>query len=195
MYEFDTVSVSTYEAAALAAKLSEKSADGWDVVAIVPAGSDITAYVKRASTGASGEAATTTSPAAEIASSAAAEPAPAADAAPGAVSEPSGWGTAPEASSSGGSSWGQTPAADSGWGSNTGSTTPAATGWGSGAASTPATPAATAPTSPATPATPAVPAGWYHDPAGRYELRYWDGSAWTEHVSRNGQQYTDPPVA
>ena len=40
-----------------------------------------------------------------------------------------------------------------------------------------------------------VPAGWYHDPAGRYELRYWDGSAWTEHVSRAGQQYTDPPVA
>ncbi len=40
-----------------------------------------------------------------------------------------------------------------------------------------------------------VPAGWYADPAGRYELRYWDGSAWTEHVSRAGQQYTDPPVA
>jgi hypothetical protein len=43
--------------------------------------------------------------------------------------------------------------------------------------------------------TPAVPAGWYADPAGRYELRYWDGSQWTEHVSRAGQQYTDPPVA
>ena len=41
----------------------------------------------------------------------------------------------------------------------------------------------------------AAPAGWYADPAGRYELRYWDGSAWTEHVSRAGQQYTDPPVA
>jgi hypothetical protein len=40
-----------------------------------------------------------------------------------------------------------------------------------------------------------VPAGWYADPAGRYELRYWDGSQWTEHVSRAGQQYTDPPVA
>ena len=46
-----------------------------------------------------------------------------------------------------------------------------------------------------TPSTPAVPAGWYADPAGRFELRYWDGSAWTEHVSRAGQQYTDPPVA
>jgi hypothetical protein len=42
---------------------------------------------------------------------------------------------------------------------------------------------------------PAVPAGWYADPAGRIELRYWDGGAWTEHVSRGGQQYTDPPVA
>jgi hypothetical protein len=41
----------------------------------------------------------------------------------------------------------------------------------------------------------AVPAGWYADPSGRFELRYWDGSAWTEHVSRAGQQFTDPPVA
>ena len=44
-------------------------------------------------------------------------------------------------------------------------------------------------------AAPQVPAGWYADPAGRFELRYWDGGAWTEHVSRAGQQYTDPPVA
>jgi hypothetical protein len=41
----------------------------------------------------------------------------------------------------------------------------------------------------------AVPAGWYADPSGRFELRYWDGTAWTEHVSRAGQQFTDPPVA
>jgi hypothetical protein len=38
------------------------------------------------------------------------------------------------------------------------------------------------------------PSGWYPDPSGRYEMRYWDGLAWTEHVSRGGQQYTDPPV-
>jgi hypothetical protein len=44
-------------------------------------------------------------------------------------------------------------------------------------------------------ATPAVPAGWYADPAGRFDLRYWDGGAWTEHVSRAGQQYTDAPTA
>ncbi|MEI7548584.1 MAG: DUF2510 domain-containing protein, partial [Actinomycetota bacterium] len=48
---------------------------------------------------------------------------------------------------------------------------------------------------PAPVASPAVPAGWYADPAGRFELRYWDGGAWTEHVSRAGQQFTDPPVA
>lgn len=42
---------------------------------------------------------------------------------------------------------------------------------------------------------PSVPAAWYKDPSGRYELRYWNGTAWTEHVSRDGRQFTDPPVA
>ena len=42
---------------------------------------------------------------------------------------------------------------------------------------------------------PAVPAAWYKDPSGRYEMRYWNGTTWTEHVSRGGQQFTDPPVA
>lgn len=40
-----------------------------------------------------------------------------------------------------------------------------------------------------------VPAAWYADPAKRYELRYWDGKEWTEHVARGGQQFTDAPVA
>lgn len=40
-----------------------------------------------------------------------------------------------------------------------------------------------------------APAAWYADPSGRYELRYWDGKEWTEHVARGGQQFTDPPVA
>jgi hypothetical protein len=40
-----------------------------------------------------------------------------------------------------------------------------------------------------------TPAGWYPDPSGRFEMRYWDGTAWTEHVARGGQQFTDPPVA
>ncbi len=182
MYEFDAVSVSSFEAASLAAKLSEKSAEGWEVVAIVPAGSDVTAFLKRASPDAVAPAVTETE----------AEAAPTTT---GAVTEPAGWGTAPAAS---GSSWGSTSSTDSGSSGSWGSTAAAGTagaetasGWGAtqGAA------AQTTPTTPVTPATPSVPAGWYHDPAGRFELRYWDGSAWTEHVSRAGQQYTDPPVA
>ena len=41
---------------------------------------------------------------------------------------------------------------------------------------------------------PSVPADWYKDPAGRYEFRYWDGSKWTENVSRAGVMYKDPPT-
>jgi hypothetical protein len=33
---------------------------------------------------------------------------------------------------------------------------------------------------------------WYPDPTGRFELRYWDGSQWTEHASTAGQQVVDP---
>jgi Protein of unknown function (DUF2510) len=36
------------------------------------------------------------------------------------------------------------------------------------------------------------PASWMNDPYGRYQLRYWDGAKWTEHVSTNGQQSVDP---
>lgn len=35
-------------------------------------------------------------------------------------------------------------------------------------------------------------AGWYADPTGRFDHRYWDGDSWTEHVSRNGEATTDP---
>ena len=38
-------------------------------------------------------------------------------------------------------------------------------------------------------------AAWHPDPFGRHELRYWDGSEWTEHVSDGGVAATDPPVA
>jgi hypothetical protein len=40
--------------------------------------------------------------------------------------------------------------------------------------------------------TSAYPASWYPDPYGRSELRYWDGSAWTAHVSRHGIIGVDP---
>ena len=59
----------------------------------------------------------------------------------------------------------------------------------------PVTAAAASTPSNATVAITHTPAGWYPDPSGRYEMRYWDGLAWTEHVSRQGQQFTDPPTA
>jgi hypothetical protein len=36
--------------------------------------------------------------------------------------------------------------------------------------------------------------GWYADPSGGYDHRYWDGSGWTEHVSRGGVASTAPVV-
>jgi Protein of unknown function (DUF2510) len=66
-------------------------------------------------------------------------------------------------------------------------------GWGS-AQTTVGTPVVPTP-APAPAPVVTTPAGWYPDPSGRFEMRYWDGSAWTEHVSRQGQQFTDPPVA
>lgn len=35
-------------------------------------------------------------------------------------------------------------------------------------------------------------AGWFPDPARRYELRWYNGHAWTGDVSVNGQRYVDP---
>jgi hypothetical protein len=163
MQEFSSVSASSYDPAALAAKLTEKSAEGWSVVSIVPTGGDVTAFLSRESSGASSAAA---APAAVVVTPAvvvAPEPAPAA--------EPAGWAVAPEVAA---------PAAAA-------VVTPAYEPATQPVVQPAAQPAAQA-------ATPAVPAGWYADPAGRFELRYWDGGTWTEHVSRAGQQYTDPPV-
>ena len=38
------------------------------------------------------------------------------------------------------------------------------------------------------------PAGWHPDPTGRFEHRYWDGTAWTDNVSVAGQMHHDPVV-
>ncbi len=35
-------------------------------------------------------------------------------------------------------------------------------------------------------------ADWYPDPTQRHELRYWDGAAWTDHISNQGVTGTDP---
>ncbi len=37
-------------------------------------------------------------------------------------------------------------------------------------------------------------AGWYPDPHARHELRYWDGTTWTEHVSDEGVTSTDAAI-
>ena len=38
-------------------------------------------------------------------------------------------------------------------------------------------------------------ADWYPDPYGRAEVRYWGGATWTDHVSSNGRQSSDPIAA
>lgn len=35
-------------------------------------------------------------------------------------------------------------------------------------------------------------ADWYPDPCGRHEVRYWDGSVWTDNVADAGQAAVDP---
>ncbi|TIC83229.1 DUF2510 domain-containing protein [Nocardioides sp. GY 10113] len=35
-------------------------------------------------------------------------------------------------------------------------------------------------------------AAWHPDPSGRHDLRYWDGSAWTDHVADDGEMSVSP---
>jgi hypothetical protein len=128
MHEFSTVILSNGSADALAAELTRKSAEGWEVVSIVPTfDGRYCAFVRR-STGAP-SAATSHAPA-------------------------------------------------------TGGYAVASTG----------APAEAEAAGDAQPGQPLPPADWYADPSGRFEMRYWNGSDWTEHVSRKGKQFTDPPV-
>ena len=39
------------------------------------------------------------------------------------------------------------------------------------------------------------PPGWYADPFGRAQVRWWSGSGWTDHCATSGQEFIDPPVA
>ena len=212
MQEFESISASSYDPSALATKLTAKAAEGWSVVAIVPTGGDVTAFVTRdkdagadskksteASEPKAEAAADTADTTADKADDKAADDAPA-PALPAKiepviepkaepVSEPSGWAIAPEPATPTLEPTGVQPAVAI---TPTSTYQPAATPSYEPAAAAAAPAAAHAP-EPA--AAPAVPAGWYADPAGRFELRYWDGSTWTEHVSRAGQQFTDPPVA
>jgi hypothetical protein len=258
MQEFSSISVSSYEAGALADRLNEQARDGWDVVAIVPTGSTITAYLSReAAEQAEAPAAewapepvvvpaepvdTAPAPADDTSSWTALAESAAADTAhdsaftpepvaaepisvpeisvsevslpevsapepyaaePEPVNEPAGWAVAPEAASS-------APAIDptpadpmNGFGASAPAYDPAAQAAAEAEAAAAAAAAQAAAEAEAAAAAAAsqqassgaAPAGWYADPSSRYELRYWDGSQWTEHVSRAGQQFTDPPVA
>jgi hypothetical protein len=40
--------------------------------------------------------------------------------------------------------------------------------------------------------TPAAGEGWWPDPMGRFEHRYFNGKTWTRFVGRDGQQFEDP---
>jgi hypothetical protein len=192
MYDFESVSVSSFEAASLAATLTEKSADGWDVVAIVNAGSNVVAYLRRAgdsaaaSVDADGSTADTTDTAAAESTS---DSAAAVE-----LLTPTSVSSEPSVPTADTSSTSAADTGDTGWGAGSDTTAAAAAGAGWEGTSESSSWSGSAQQT-TTPTTPSVPAGWYADPAGRFELRYWDGTAWTEHVSRGGQQYTDPPVA
>ena len=203
MHEYVNVSVSSFDPSALAQKLTDKSAEGWEVVAIVPTGSDVTAFLRRESSMAIGGARVETPVAAQPTPSPSPEPVSAPTPEP--VNEPAGWAVAPEPTPMPAAASPATVIA----GANADTSSSGAGGYGQQAGGyqggggyqpQQATPAAQAqPQAQAQPAQaqaqPSTPAGWDHDPSGRYELRYWDGSQWTEHVARGGQQYTDPPVA
>ena len=47
MFEYSSVSASSYDPGALVAKLNEAAAEGWDVVSIVPTGGDVSAFLRR----------------------------------------------------------------------------------------------------------------------------------------------------
>ena len=44
------------------------------------------------------------------------------------------------------------------------------------------------------PPPPLLDQGWYADPTGRYEARFWDGHKWTGHISHYGATGKDPIV-
>jgi hypothetical protein len=56
----------------------------------------------------------------------------------------------------------------------------------------PAVPSAPWPAMPVPPVAAGPPPGWFPDPSGRFDHRWWDGTRWTDLVSRDGTQMTDP---
>jgi uncharacterized RDD family membrane protein YckC len=50
-------------------------------------------------------------------------------------------------------------------------------------------------TGPGVPPPETPPPGWFADPMGRHEYRYWEGARWSDQVSDAGQVRVDPPTA
>ena len=206
MFEYASVSASSYDIDSLVAKLNERSAAGWDVVSVVSTGGEVSAILRRES---SGSYAADSSSGSASASTAMVDVAPAAEPAPAVapVSEPAGWAVAPEPAAEPAPVASYEPAAAASYEPAAAAATyeaaPAATyepapaaSYETASAVSPievSTPQATV--QPAAAPASAIPAGWFPDPSTRFEMRYWDGTAWTEHVARQGQQFTDPPVA
>jgi hypothetical protein len=168
MYVYSSVRSSTWDVDSLVTQLNEMASQGWDVVNVVNTGSDLAAILRRSMT------ATNASVVEAVAAAPAAAP-----------NDGAGYGS--------NSSISPSPSSTGGY---VGAAVTAAVPTVSAAPSPAAAPTVTPPVAAATPAPASTtPAGWYPDPSGRFEMRYWDGNAWTEHVARQGQQYTDPPVA
>jgi hypothetical protein len=231
MQEFFSIAASSYDAESLAPMLTEKSAEGWAVVSIVAAGTNIVAYLSRPSAGSgatSGKSDGVSVAASSVAAAAVAEmPATASASDLAVASEVTDAGSDPaDAAAAGAEATDAYAAAVVDTPTLPGDATPYVpadssistepAGWAAAPDNDVAdlaalvgaddiatnTAAADITAEQAVDAAaveavdePSVPAGWYADPSGRYELRYWDGGAWTEHVSRAGQQFTDPPVA
>lgn len=79
MFEYASVSASAYDTTSLVSKINEQASSGWDVVAIVATGGDVTAFLKREASADDSSTNGNAAAAAEIA----------------AVSEPAGWGAEP----------------------------------------------------------------------------------------------------
>ncbi len=189
MQEFSTVSASAYDADSLTTQLNDKSADGWDVVSIVSAGSNVVAYLSRESSGEAAAAAVAAGTSEEVA---AAEEAADTDSP---VEEPSGWAVADPTPSDAAVVATAAAAADVAAADDVAAVDDVVAEDVVAEDVEAADVATVDDAAIVAEAESAVPAGWYSDPSSRFELRYWDGAAWTEHVSRAGQQYTDPPVA
>jgi hypothetical protein len=181
MYEYRSLRASTYDVDSLIDRLNGADGDGWEVVTVVPAGGDMVAIVRRPR-GTANAVAVAQEPAVVAAVDdvpVVAEPEPEVVHTAAVVEEPAGWGAAPEPEV----------------------VAPVATSTYQPAAEVVEPMPMADSERVSEPATQVVqqvsttPAGWYPDPSGRFELRYWNGTAWTEHVARGGQQYTDPPVA